>query len=313
MTVTVLTEASASAPSLTGTAGSLISVLDYCLVTTLGWTKPYSGTNLAAYKAPAGSNGFYLYVDDSTGQNARVRGYEAMTSISAGTNPFPTDTQVSGGLYVYKSNASTSAIRQWTFVSNGKMFYFLRDITGNGRSSSSSDWQVLAFGDLMSYKSGDSYGTIIISEATASQTTTSGVFCSSTGNYVSAISAASGTGHYIARAHTQIGTSTPAGKYAEWGGGGQNSSPAIGNGGLTYPSAVDGQMHLSPLWAIENAGVGKRGLIPGIWVPLHAISNFTGGDTFTGAGALAGRTFLIARTNGWSYGFMIETSDTWGT
>ena len=44
--MTTITNATSGAPTLSGTAGSLVAVLDFCLVTTLGWTKPFSGTNL---------------------------------------------------------------------------------------------------------------------------------------------------------------------------------------------------------------------------------------------------------------------------
>mgnify|MGYP000538869411 CR=1 FL=1 len=45
---------SAGAPALSGSAGSLITVLDFCLVTTLGWTKT-AGTNNGIYRAPTGN------------------------------------------------------------------------------------------------------------------------------------------------------------------------------------------------------------------------------------------------------------------
>lgn len=38
------------APTLAGTNGDSITVLDYCLVTTAGLTKLYSGTNKAVYQ-----------------------------------------------------------------------------------------------------------------------------------------------------------------------------------------------------------------------------------------------------------------------
>lgn len=302
MAVTVLTETSPSAPVLNGLAGSLIAVLDYCLVTTLGWTKAFSGSNLAAYKSPAGTNGFYLRVDDSGGQNARLIGYEAMTAVSAGTGPFPTDAQQVGGLYCYKSNAGSAAARPWTFISNGKFFYFTRDLNGVGRSGG--DWQQFAFGDIISYKGGDAFNTMIAADISPSTTSTSSNFLTSGGTALATVS-----GHFMARAHTQIGASIACGKYGDYQSG-QGSASSFGVGALPYPSAIDGQMHLSPVWVTETAG--KRGLMPGLWWFLHPAVSLTGGDTFTGGGTLAGRAFTVIKCSS-SNILVFETTDTWGT
>lgn len=55
MAITHLTNATPGAPTLTGAIGSLIALLDFCLVTALGWTKAQSGTNLATYISPTGA------------------------------------------------------------------------------------------------------------------------------------------------------------------------------------------------------------------------------------------------------------------
>src|SRR5574337_1555206 len=95
MTVNVYRSSDASAPVLTGQAGSLITVLDACLISgygsksPAGWVKPYSGTNLAAYRAATG-NQFYFRVDDSGTVEARISGYETMSDVNTGTGQFPT-------------------------------------------------------------------------------------------------------------------------------------------------------------------------------------------------------------------------------
>lgn len=81
MTVSVLKSSNSGAPALTTTAGSLIAVLDFCLLTA-GWTKEFSDTNLATYRPPAG-NRFYFAVDDTTTTYARCRSFEEATA--AGT------------------------------------------------------------------------------------------------------------------------------------------------------------------------------------------------------------------------------------
>src|SRR6478609_9197278 len=105
MTMRVYRWDDSSAPTLSASNGALITVLDAVLVngygskTAAGWTKAFSGTNLAAYLQGSGSNGRYLRVDNSTSDNfPRLRGFKAMSAISTGTDGFPLDAQVSGGL-----------------------------------------------------------------------------------------------------------------------------------------------------------------------------------------------------------------------
>lgn len=277
-------------------------MLDFCLVTTLGWTKPYSGTNLAAYRMPSGTNGMYLYVDDTSSQNARLRMYESMTSISAGTGLIPTDDLISGGGYLYKSNAATTAARGWTFVSDGKMAYFMNAHEGTNRTTN--DWHLAAFGDFPSYKSGDAFNTLLIASTTTSQTLTNSSFYNANTDVRTP-----SNGRFIARSHTQIGSCVQASIIQDYSGGG--GAQYIGVGNLGYPSPIDGQIHLSPLWVGEVPG--RRGLLPGIWSFLHPIASVNGGDTLTGSGGLSGRTFLIMKLNGQNSTVFFETSNTWGT
>jgi hypothetical protein len=110
------------APTLSGTAGALIGVLDHALVTGQGWSKVYSGTNLAVYRAPAG-NQLYLRVDDTGTTAARIVGYETMSAVSTGTGPFPTEAQVAGGLYAPKSANVNATARNWVIVANDRFFH----------------------------------------------------------------------------------------------------------------------------------------------------------------------------------------------
>lgn len=93
-----------------------------------GWEKVFEDANgRAAYRSltHADHNGLFLYVDDSLlAKTARVRGYESMTDIDTGTGPFPTDAQVSGGLYWAKSLYTTSYARPWALVGDGRRFVF---------------------------------------------------------------------------------------------------------------------------------------------------------------------------------------------
>jgi hypothetical protein len=67
---------------------------------------------------------------------------------------------------------------------------------------------------------------------------------------------------------------------------------------------------MSPVFIGEGtATAGLRGYFPGLWNPLHAVP-LAHHDTFTGAGAFAGKTFEAFRFSP-AYEVIIETSDTW--
>lgn len=303
MAVTIIASTTGGAPSMTGVAGSLISVLDFCLVTTLGWTKPFTGTNLASYRQPTGtSNGMYLAVDDTGGRSARVRGFEAMTAVTTGTGPFPTDAQVSGGLFVHKSVTADATARPWYFISDGKHFHFhiVNDGTTPFGTVSGTMW---SFGDFVSYKPGDTFNTMIVADTTTLATGSSTIYTTISAGVSSPLS-----GHYVARAHTQLGGSTQVNRFGD---AAEIQTTNLGNStALTFPSVIDGGIHLSRLWVGEAAG--RRGRYPGAWCPMHAVASMNSGDTFTGSGDLTGRTFINIRFAS-TFSVILETSDTWST
>ena len=295
MTTTYLTQASSGVPVLNGDVGSLVTLLDYLLVTTLGWTKVFTGTNIAAYRAPTG-NRFYLGVDDTLTLNARVRGFESMTAagvgVDSGTNPFPTDAQQSGGDYIYKG-ANTTTARNWWFASDGKIFH----LSINAQSY----YALFSFGDFYSNKSADQYNSLIMGEI-------------STNNYsyglivTTSISGTPKSGAFAARSYTGLGGSQGIYKSID----GSLGSTGIGTGGASYPSAVEGALMLSRIRIGEPiSGSSFRGVLPGLWAPMHS-KPLGDGDTFSGTGELLGRTF-VARNVSDAGQVMVETSDTWGT
>lgn len=291
MTVTVLRSTAGGAPTLVNSAGSLLTLLDYILVTNLSWTKPYTGTNKAAYKMPSGTNERYLRVDDTGTTSARVVGYETMSDVNTGTGPFPTAVQMSGGLYWPKSSTGTAA--RWIALSDGALVYlFIKYDNAN--------WQGVVFGDFDSYKASDAFNTLIVGEASAPSGFATNI------DDISASTSTVATGHYIARSYTQVGSSITCGKVSD----ATQSGPTMGSTGMTYPSPLDGALHLAPVWLTQaSATIGKRGLLPGIWNPLH-LQPLAHGDTFSGTGDLTGRSFEVITFQ--SGQVFIETSDTWG-
>ncbi|MCK9622201.1 MAG: hypothetical protein M0R47_16895 [Methylobacter sp.] len=246
-----------------------------------GWTKPYTGTNKAAYKMPTGSNEHYLRVDDNTVANiARLRGYETMSDVDTGTGLLPTDAQLSGGDYFMKSSAASATARAWIFVCYGDFFYFISDKSGDSFVSA----YPFAFGGGCSLVSGDVYDTILKAYASNSASLTNWA------TLVTAYTTAT-PGMYMARAYTQTGTSVELSQgVSAHTNGGANSMAA--SAGQPYPAPLG--MITSPLYIHETAN-GLRGVMRGLAVPMHN-KPLNHGDVWKPTtGDLAGKTFIAIK------------------
>lgn len=135
-----------------------------------GWTKPFSGTNLAAYKsASPAAHGQFLRIADTTTEYARAVGYENMTAISTGTGLFPTTAQVSGGYYWGKNDETlgTNAV-PWVFASDGRFFYLFAQACIYSTGGAGLSFTPMSFGDLVPESpSGDPYATVVTGAADA--------------------------------------------------------------------------------------------------------------------------------------------------
>jgi len=254
-----------------------------------GWTKAYSGTDKAAYLQGSGGNGHYLRIDDTGTTSSRCVGYEAMSDIDTGTGDFPTAAQVSGGLYIVKSSVASTLERDWVVIATEKAFYYLNNAAGSTANS-----VCTFFGSIVSYKSGDNFGTQIISNTSATYTTS--IFRSLVANLASSTS-----GHYIARDYTGTGTSLKNGKHSD---AVKGSTSSIGGGLLTYPSLVDSKLYYEKIYLHEAAMV--RGELPGALCPLHS-KPLTHLDYFSDA---SNNVYLVYDTYGTSQCFF-EISDTY--
>lgn len=302
MTVRVYKSTDASAPVLNGTAGSLVALLDAVLVNGYGatagsgWTKAFTGVNLAAYRMGIGTNLHYLRVDDTAATGGNILAYESMTAISTGTAPFPTATQSATGLYIVKSSLADATARAWVAVTTDRTLYLHINLDSDANSLNSN---LTIFGQFTSNKTGDTYNTCLIANSTA-------LYTSGESSQLAAL-ASPLAGHYIARSYTQLGASVATGK-------GSDSYKAenatyIGSGGLVYPSPVDGGLYLAPVWLTEAAIKALRGTLTGLWNPLH-LKPLAHLDTFSGTGSLAGKTFLALNVYNNAQVFL-ETSNTW--
>lgn len=213
-----------------------------------GFSKAFSGTNKAAYRSDdVTGNRHYLRVDDSIGANARLRGFETMSDVDTGTGPFPTDAQISGGLYLGKSSSAT--VRAWFLISDGLMVYFMADYTGSWSNGGGG----LIFGDPVTYKTPDAYATVIIAgTSSGAQTECQRLF--------------NNLGSYVARAVSQLGTSQPQYRCSH-----RATDTSLGSGAnlQAYPSPADNAVHLWPVESWDGTVFAARGIMPGLWNPLH--------------------------------------------
>lgn len=319
MTVRVYSSSDAGAPALRGnTPGDLINLLEKCLVTGYGskagagWTKPYTGTNVAAFRQGAGSNGMFLRVDDTStatsNRSAKVKGYEAMTDVDTGTPiSFPTPTQSADGLYWFTHHGSGSVAnpRPWRLIADEMFFYFM--LSTYPESSNDTNYnECYAFGDIIPYKPGDTTHTVLLGSRSATGPNTSDYYPW----YGVGINETLVTRYALvaARSYTNLGGPI----YLGWHSDHTKGSTTWGSGRLSYPHGPDGGLYLAPVWVHEAhvSPYNVRGLMPGLWVPCHAEGILSQYQTFDGQGELAGKQFMARRHYGATVCF--EISDTWG-
>jgi len=143
-----------------------------CKIPGAGWTKPYTGTNLAAYRLNSTTGtGSYLRIDDTGTTDIRCVGYLTMTDINTGDDPFPTSTQVSGGAYIRKSSAASTDARPWTMIADDRGFYL--SIVNDG----SSVIKAYNFGDFVSFSTGITAWDCAFSASTSGTTSPALGYC----------------------------------------------------------------------------------------------------------------------------------------
>lgn len=249
----------------------------------LGWTKPFSGTNKAAYLPKAEYVQRYLRVQDdsstptsASGRWGKARGYETMSDVDTGTGPFPTVAQSTNGLSIFKSSTSDSTTRSWWLVGDGGIFYFGTFWHASYLTQASG----YLFGDVASLRAGDSYSSLLVGDAT--DTLSGSPSATSTFTTLGGYSATQ-VGKYLARAHAQTGSAVAAGMMGDNG-----VSLYMGYGGLTYPHPPDNGLLFAPVAVVESSVIRSRAL-PGLYQPLHAVPlNYL--DTLTGLADLPDRT-----------------------
>lgn len=317
MTVRVYRSSDANAPALRGnTPGDLINLLDKCLVTgygtkaAAGWTKPFTGTNVAAFRQGAGSNGMYLRVDDTStvtgNRKATVRAYETMSDVNTGLpQSFPTEAQEPGGATWWTKQSSSTAAnpRAWIVWADERMFYIYINTYPEQTASPEYYNGWYAFGDINSYKPGDGTATLLIGD----QARTTIYSSQPTFNQSSQLSAVGNDAIWMARRFDQIGAPIRVGWHSDYVKQGSTFSGAV-----SYPHGPDGALLMAPVWCHDPtiSPYNIRGVFPGIYAHCHNSASFGHLDTIEGQGVFAGRTFTYIRT-GSNGGILMDNSDNW--
>lgn len=222
-----------------------------------GWTKPFSGANKAVYRYPdVQSSRFYLRVDDSFPNNTRVRGYESMSDVDAGTGAFPNVEQQPAGPYWPRANDSSLTARSWSVFADGRGVI----VALAANLSTPTAHNCVTFGELIPTKANDPFCCILnahLSDET--QTTQIGagaLFRSIADVYEHSVS--------IVRSVTGVGSAIACAKYFPViNCRAQNYISGV-TGGITYPNSADGGMYLSRVHVTQQ-GMVFRGVVPGIY------------------------------------------------
>jgi len=254
------------------TLGCFTNILDACLVGTsgtaygskasMGWTLAYTDTNQRAYRQPTGTCQFYFAINDNTANVLYLRGYEAMSDITTGTNPFPHTTALASYTQEKPLFAASSLPVPWKIYSNGKIFYFAFDGNSNFVKNTSNGtyttWynqprsRTFIFGDFPSYKSGDTYNCVIYSPYPVGTTEP---FAGYINNAI--------TGLYVARDYAGTAGGKQLGRDAE----------SFLHTDVSCPSPLfGGSMELARV-SIYEVMVGVRGFLPGVW---YVVGDYTG-------------------------------------
>ena len=278
--------------TVTGTPATPATGTITAKVAPIGWTKPFSGTNKGVYRSnESTATKMYLRVDDNnpnadTNQTSALRGYEIMTDIDTGIGPFPNVAQMATGIFLNKSYTTGSAVRKWVLVGDGYSFHFFYAQNVNYPDI----YRQFFFGDIASEMASDPYGCLIYGDTISSPTSNPE---NGQGTYIinaSGLTTAQ-TGHYMARAYGQTGSSIGVGKLSSYS---LNSTTVFGNGPIPFPSPQNNGLYVAPVLIGDPSNI-IRGQIKSIYYPLHSRPLGHGGVS-SNFSAMPGHTLYAVAT-----------------
>lgn len=263
-----------------------------------GWSIAFTATNKRAYfmGAAAVARKYMRVHDNATGtggaKEALVRGFNTMSTVDAGTGPFPTNAQsalTDNSQIIRKSNTADATTRAYEIWADDKTIIIII-VTGDSGAIKFA----LYFGEYESSSIGDTTACMIAAR-TAENTT---AFTSNSAFLQDASSIATGSGSSTGQKFTCGDAAGANISTACWCSPGQfvTGATTISNGLIPYPNTLDGGLYLQPLFLFRNNGAALPqpfGKMRGVMFSSHPASTFTDADSFAGVGDVAGRNFLV--------------------
>lgn len=291
----------ASAPVLTGQAGTLVALLDAVLVngfgaqTGLGWSIQYTAANKRVYLAGAACRcrAAIRVLDDASlaagAKEAGTTAAESFSDIDTAVNTFTI------GAVFRKSFSADATPRPWHVFGDDRTFILL---SLAGDVSYLTVYWGMYFGEFQSFLVNDAYQAMHAGRGPNSTSNSEEHF----GKSSTTPGAAPTTPYHAALARSHLGT--PGLVYAVRTRQFWNLN--------TFPNAVDGGMYITPVFLSTYVSSQNqiRGIQRGTYMAQHAATSipFTNGDTVSGVGAMAGKQFVVLTTNDGTA--LFETSDT---
>ena len=313
-TMTTFTYAVTGTPVSPATTATSLSAK----VAPLGWEKPFSATHKAAYRSknPQSPQNILL-IDNSlktpnytTGwaKWANVGIVEDLSDIDTivgaqapydPNNPTQNWKQVTAsqwGWYKwfhargpqYESNGdSGGGGRNWVLIGDDRLFFlFCTNAAGYGWYGRNS----YCFGDIISFKPGDNYATVLAADDNYSGMSNYWSYPGQFSGY-GLVSSLDFTGKVLLRNHTQLGNPVRFGLTSL---NTNNGQQICGRGPTPFPNGSDYSLWLLPTYVRQEDG-HMRGILPGmLWMPQdRPYSDQTIVDNVVGQ---EGRRFLLVRT-----------------
>lgn len=253
---TVIKSTDSGAAVLSGVAGQAIVFFDYVLVTRLGWTKAFSGTNKAVYRPSSGRRLFYR-VDDTGSPSVNKFGistYESMSNVNTGAG-------ASGVMYAYKSGSVDTTARQYIVVGDSAGFHLLvKPLYWDWDR-----WEWNYYGDFIPFFSSDAFNSVItgIAPNTSNWNEVPRIY-----DIATAIPSISYTDFQCRLSRRLSGDVSTRGAGALLrNGGGLHTNQTMGTIGAAYP--VDGKLLYTKPYLCDGQERTFRGCIPGLYCPEH--------------------------------------------
>ena len=287
-------------------------------VAPLGWEKPFSGTNKAAYRSKNPQSPQNLLLIDNSLKTPNytttwakwanvgiVEDLSDIDTIVGAQAPYdpnsPTQNwkQVAGsqwGWYKWYHGRTTqyesagdsgAGARNWVLVGDDRLFFlFCTNAAGYGWYGRNS----YCFGDITSFKAGDNYATVLGADDNYSGMSSYWSYPGQNSGYGLCMSL-DFTGKTLLRNHTQLGNPVRFGLTSL---NTNNGQQVCGRGPTPFPNGADYSLWLLPTYVRQEDG-HMRGIMPGmLWMPQdRPYSDQTIVDNVVGQ---AGKKFLLVRT-----------------